>query len=110
MRKLFQLKAIGGATTLASASTSSELVYAIEGTDQVCIQLDGTWPGGLVITATLSNNSTFHPFPTGALTFTAVGLDRLRNVRGAGFLKLKVTVAGGSTNITPTINGITSVQ
>lgn len=98
----------GESATLASNTLNSAVTYAIANCDRVAFQLNGSgsWPGGLVVTAEISNDgSTYYGFPDSAITYSALGAFQSLNVDLWKWIRLRVSTTGGSITVTPVARG-----
>lgn len=98
-----------GANTLALSSNTDYLIYELpEGTNWCTVQLDSdiAWTAAAAVTVRVGNNpSKQYDFPTGAVTFTALGMQPILEVTGCKYLLLKVTAAvAGTCVLVPTVN------
>lgn len=98
-----------GENTLALSSNVAYLIYELpEGSNRATVQLDSdvAWTAAAAVTVRVGNNpSKQHDFKSGAVVYTALGLNDPLDVTLCKYLLLKVTAAvAGTCVLMPTVN------
>jgi len=98
-------------TTLLS-SISSGITYKVQGYSAVIAQIDTPVDAAAAGTITLQcsqDGYSWYNFPSGAITYTATGIQAAVNVEGLVFIRYQVTTISGTVEYMLTVSGVANV-
>lgn len=113
-----EVKAYDGRNIIASNQPRAGVVFDVKGLDGLVIQVydggDGlsSWPTSLVLTVSASlDDNHYANFPSGAITYTAFGVQASITVTGLSFVRVAVSTvsSAGHGAIGVRANGIAEV-
>lgn len=98
--------------TAMLSSIVSGLTYKVQGYSAVIAQIDTPIDAAAAGTITLQcsqDGCTFHNFPSGAITYTAAGVQAAVNVEGLAFVRYQITATSGTVEYLLTVSGVMNV-
>lgn len=110
------LPALGDGTNFNPArmlsSISSGITYNVAGYSAIIAQIDAPIDSAIAGTVTLQcsqDGATFYNFPSGAITYTATGVQASVNVEGLVWVRYQVTTTSGTVELMLTVAGVRNV-
>lgn len=98
--------------TAMLSSIVSGLTYRVAGYSAVIAQIDTPVDAAAAGTITLQcsqDGCTFYNFPSGAIAYTATGIQAAVNVEGLVFIRYQVTTTSGTVEYMLTVTGVANV-
>ena len=102
----------GGTIGTVYSAINSGAVYRVAGYSSIVIQIDTLADAAMAGTVTLQASLdavTFHNFPSGAITYTAVGIQAAVNVEGLQYVRVQYTTLSGTVEVMLTVSGVANV-
>lgn len=97
---------------LMRSTVGSNLVYQVQGYSSIVAQIETPYASSLTGTITLQcsqNGTAWANFPSGAITYTANGIQAAVNVEGLIYVKYQVTATTGTNDVLLTVSGVANV-
>jgi hypothetical protein len=102
----------GGTVGTVYSAINSGAVYSVAGYSSIVVQIDCVLDAAIAGTVTLQASLdavTWHNFPSGAITYTAVGIQAAVNVEGLRYVRVQYTTLSGTVEVMLTVSGVANV-
>lgn len=102
----------GGTVGTVYSAINSGAVYNVAGYSAIVVQVDTMLDAAMAGTVTLQaslDQVTWHNFPSGAITYAAVGIQSAVNVEGLRYVRVQYTTTSGTVEVMLTVTGVANV-